>query len=40
MLYKTPFIIAPKTFALIQELQKLPTLDKFYLVEGTALLYN
>ena len=37
MLYKDPFIIAPQTFSLIQELQALPELNEFYLVGGTAL---
>jgi hypothetical protein len=37
MLHKNPAIIAPKTFQLIQELQKLPELEGFYLVGGTAL---
>ncbi len=29
MLHKSPFIIAPKTFALIQELQSIPELKYF-----------
>lgn len=37
MLHKDPFIIAPKTFALIQELQTIDFLKDFYLVGGTAL---
>ncbi|MCW5912463.1 MAG: nucleotidyl transferase AbiEii/AbiGii toxin family protein [Cyclobacteriaceae bacterium] len=37
MLHKTSSIISPKTFSLIQELQHLPELKKFYLVGGTAL---
>jgi hypothetical protein len=37
MLHKNSFIIAPKTFALIKELQALPQLKEFYLVGGTAL---
>jgi hypothetical protein len=37
MLHKNPAIIAPKTFQLIQELQKLPELEGFHLVGGTAL---
>jgi predicted nucleotidyltransferase component of viral defense system len=37
MLFKDPFIIQPKTFALIQELQTLDFLKEFYLVGGTAL---
>ncbi len=37
MLHKDPFIIAPKTFALIQELQSINGFQKFYLVVGTAL---
>jgi Nucleotidyl transferase AbiEii toxin, Type IV TA system len=37
MLYKQPFIIAPETFRLIQELQSLPELNGFYLVGGTSL---
>lgn len=37
MLHKDPFIIAPATFSLIQELQALPDLKEFYLVGGTAL---
>lgn len=37
MLHKNPKIIAPKTFELIQELQKMPFLQNFYLVGGTAL---
>jgi hypothetical protein len=37
MLYKDPFIIAPKTFELIQILQSNPTLEGFYLVGGTSL---
>jgi Nucleotidyl transferase AbiEii toxin, Type IV TA system len=37
MLHKSPSIISPKTFALIQELQQFPELKNFYLVGGTAL---
>lgn len=37
MLHKSTFIIHPKTFRLIQELQRLPELNEFYLVGGTAL---
>jgi hypothetical protein len=37
MLHKDPFIIAPETFKLIQELQAIPELKEFYLVGGTAL---
>ncbi len=37
MLHKDPFIIAPKTFTLIQELQSIHSFQKFYLVGGTAL---
>lgn len=37
MLHKSPDIIAPETFSLIQELQSLPELKDFYLVGGTAL---
>lgn len=37
MLHKDPFIIAPETFQLIQQLQRLPELKKFFLVGGTAL---
>jgi len=37
MLHKDTFIIAPKTFTLIQQLQKLEILNDFYLVGGTAL---
>ena len=37
MLYKDPFIISPKTFQLIQELQSMACLIDFYLVGGTAL---
>lgn len=37
MLHKDPFIIAPETFNLIQELQALPGLNNFFLVGGTAL---
>jgi Nucleotidyl transferase AbiEii toxin, Type IV TA system len=37
MLHKNSFIIAPKTFTLIQELQSIDGLQKFYLVGGTAL---
>lgn len=37
MLHKDPFIIAPKTFNLIQQLQAVPELKEFYLVRGTAL---
>jgi Nucleotidyl transferase AbiEii toxin, Type IV TA system len=37
MLHKQPFIIAPETFRLIQELQGFPELKGFYLVGGTSL---
>jgi hypothetical protein len=37
MLHKESFIVAPKTFRLIQELQSIPELKDFYLVGGTAL---
>lgn len=37
MLYKSPFIISPHTFQLIQQLQSLPELTGFYLVGGTSL---
>ncbi len=37
MLHRDPFIIAPETFHLIQQLQAVPQLQKFYLVGGTAL---
>ncbi len=37
MLHKNPFIIAPNTFQLIQQLQILPELKNFHLVGGTAL---
>jgi hypothetical protein len=37
MLHKDPFIIAPETFWLIQQLQAIPELKEFYLVGGTAL---
>lgn len=37
MLHKDPFVIAPETFALVQELQAMPEFDDFYLVGGTAL---
>ncbi|MBS1558492.1 MAG: nucleotidyl transferase AbiEii/AbiGii toxin family protein [Bacteroidetes bacterium] len=37
MLHKSPSVISPKTFSLIQELQQLPELKDFYLVGGTAL---
>jgi hypothetical protein len=37
MLHKDPFIIAPETFKLIQELQTLPELIDFNLVGGTTL---
>ena len=37
MLHKDPFIIAPETFRLIQQLQALPELKEFHLVGGTAL---
>jgi hypothetical protein len=37
MLHKSPFIISPQTFKLIQELQRLPELREFYLVGGTSL---
>lgn len=37
MFHKNPFIVAPKTFELIQQLQSLEALKDFYLVGGTAL---
>ncbi len=37
MLHKSPFIISPQTFTLIQELQRLPELKEFYLVGETSL---
>jgi hypothetical protein len=37
MLHKDQSIIAPYTFELTQQLQKLPELKEFYLVGGTAL---
>jgi hypothetical protein len=37
MLHKDPFIIAPATFRLIQQLQAIPELKGFHLVGGTAL---
>jgi hypothetical protein len=37
MLHKDPFIIAPETFRLIQQLQAIPELKEFNLVGGTAL---
>ena len=37
MLHKDPFIIAPETFQLVQQLQTIPELKEFYLVGGTAL---
>ena len=37
MLYKDPFIIDPETFRLIQQIQAIPELSKFYLVGGTSL---
>ena len=37
MLHKNPKLIAPETFALIQELQAIPKLENYYLVGGTAL---
>lgn len=37
MLHKDPFIIAPETFQLIQQLQAIPELEDFHLVGGTAL---
>jgi hypothetical protein len=37
MLYKDPFIIAPQTFQLIQQLQAIDGLKDFYLVGDTAL---
>lgn len=37
MLYKAPFIIAPETFNLTQQLQTLPELEDFHLVGGTSL---
>jgi hypothetical protein len=37
MLHKNPFIIAPATFRLVQQLQAIPELKGFYLVGGTAL---
>jgi hypothetical protein len=37
MLHKEPFIVAPQTLKLIQELQSIPELKEFYLVGGTSL---
>ena len=37
MLHKAPFIIAPETFKLTQQLQALPELEDFHLVGGTSL---
>ena len=37
MLHKSPSIISPHTFQLIQQLQRLPELAGFYLVGGTSL---
>jgi len=37
VLHKDSFIVNPATFKLIQQLQALPELNKFYLVGGTAL---
>jgi hypothetical protein len=37
MLHKDPFIIAPATLFLIEQLQALPQLKEFYLVGGTSL---
>ncbi len=37
MLHKNPFIIAPETFELIQQLQAIPELKDFHLVGVTAL---
>lgn len=37
MLHKDPFIIAPETFKLIQQLQAISELKEYYLVGGTAL---
>lgn len=37
MLHKAPFIIAPETFRLTQQLQALPELESFHLVGGTSL---
>lgn len=37
MLHKDPFLIHPETFELIQHLQAIPELNKFYLVGGTSL---
>jgi hypothetical protein len=37
MLHKNPFIIAPETLELIQQLQAIPELKDFHLVGGTAL---
>jgi hypothetical protein len=37
MLHKNPFIIAPETFKLVQQLQAIPELKEFHLVGGTAL---
>ena len=37
MLHKDPFIIAPETFKLVQQLQAIPELKEFHLVGGTAL---
>lgn len=37
MLHKSKSIVAPQTFRLIQELQRIPELKDFYLVGGTSL---
>ncbi len=37
MLHKEPSIIAPETFKLIQDLQRVPELSGFHLVGGTSL---
>jgi hypothetical protein len=37
MLHKDPELIDPKTFEMIQRLQKIPELANFYLVGGTSL---
>ena len=37
MLYNSPEIVSPETYRLIQKLQQIPELKKFYLVGGTAL---
>jgi len=37
MLHKNPFIIAPKTFELLHQLQSMEFLNDFYLVGGTSL---